>query len=148
MTVSAFTIIRAVFQSLHRRRSQTQKIRSAGVSFSRLGAERRRTISYCRKARFSSCSWAEVLNIEVRAVVRNYSIGQFMLRLPIGTRDANHRESVWQLGSRLGIVDQLACESAETASPDWECLVRATDAAYRHCNDQSTHEGFVANERH
>src|SRR3954468_6227802 len=66
MTVSALTIIRADFQSPHTRRSQTQKIRSARVSFSRLGAERRKTVSCCRKARFSRRSWAEVLNIEVR----------------------------------------------------------------------------------
>src|SRR5947208_9073331 len=66
ITVSALTIIRADFQSPHTRRSQTQKIRSARVSFSRLGAERRKTVSCCRKARFSRRSWAEVLNIEVR----------------------------------------------------------------------------------
>src|SRR5262244_1714235 len=34
-TVSALTIIRADVQSLHTRRNQTQKIRSAGVSFNR-----------------------------------------------------------------------------------------------------------------
>jgi hypothetical protein len=61
------TIIRADFQSAHTRRSQTQKIRSAGVSFNRLGAERRNTASCCRNAMFSSRSWAEVLNIEARA---------------------------------------------------------------------------------
>jgi len=60
-------IIRADFQSLHTRRNQTQKIRSAGVSRRRLGADRRKTASCCRKARFSSRSWAEVLSIEVRA---------------------------------------------------------------------------------
>jgi hypothetical protein len=48
------------------RRSHTQKIRSARVSFSRLGAARRKTVSCCRKARFSRRSWAEVLTIEVR----------------------------------------------------------------------------------
>src|SRR3954452_22711317 len=68
MTVSAFTIIRADFQSPHTHRSHTQKIRSTRVSFSRLGAERRKTVSCCRKARFSRRSWAEVLNIEVRDV--------------------------------------------------------------------------------
>jgi hypothetical protein len=66
MTVSAFTIIRADFQSRHTRGSQTEKIRSAAVSFSRLGTERRKTVSCCRRARFSSRSWAEVLNIAVR----------------------------------------------------------------------------------
>jgi hypothetical protein len=50
MTVSAFTIIRADFQSPHTHRSQTQKIRSAPISFSRLGAERRKTVNCCRKA--------------------------------------------------------------------------------------------------
>ena len=40
---------------------QTQKIRSAGVSLRRFGADRRKTASCCRKARFSSRSWAEVL---------------------------------------------------------------------------------------
>src|SRR5262249_54180784 len=65
-TVSALTIIRADFQSLHTRRNQTQKIRSAGVSFNRFGAERK-TASCCRKARFSSRDWAEGLSIEVRA---------------------------------------------------------------------------------
>jgi hypothetical protein len=49
------------------RSNQTRKIRSAGVSFSRLGAERRKTASCCRKARFSSRSWLEVLNIEASA---------------------------------------------------------------------------------
>jgi len=49
------------------RRNQTQKIRSAGVSFNRFGAERRKTASYCRKARFSSRNCAEILSIEVRA---------------------------------------------------------------------------------
>jgi hypothetical protein len=39
------TIIRTDFQSPHTRRNQTQKIRSAGVSFNRLGAERRKTVS-------------------------------------------------------------------------------------------------------
>src|SRR4051812_35771538 len=66
MTVLALTIIRTDFQSPHTRRSHTQKIRSARVSLSRLGAERRKTVSCCRKARFSKRSWAEVLNIEVR----------------------------------------------------------------------------------
>jgi hypothetical protein len=66
-TVSALTMIRADFQSAHTRRRQTQKIRSADVSFSRCGAERRSTASCCRKARFSSRSWAEVLTIEARA---------------------------------------------------------------------------------
>src|SRR5215813_2672543 len=66
-TVSALTIIRADFQSPHRQSNQTQKIRSAGVSFNRLGAERRKTASGCRKARFSSRSWLEVLNIEASA---------------------------------------------------------------------------------
>src|SRR5215467_12969720 len=61
---SALTIVRADFQSLHTRRNQTQKIRSAGVSFNRFGAERRKTASCCRKARFSSRNWAEVLSIE------------------------------------------------------------------------------------
>jgi hypothetical protein len=66
-TVSAWTIRRADFQSAHRHRSHTQKIRSAGISFSRFGAERRSTASCCRQARFSSRSWAEVLTIEARA---------------------------------------------------------------------------------
>src|SRR5215470_6315765 len=66
-TVSALTIIRADFHSPHRRSNQTQKIRSAGVSFNRFGAERRKTASCCRKARFSSRSWLEVLNIEASA---------------------------------------------------------------------------------
>jgi len=52
-TVSALTIIRTDFQSPHTRPNQTQKIRSAGVSFNRLGADRRKTASCCRKARFS-----------------------------------------------------------------------------------------------
>src|SRR4029450_12312822 len=59
-TVSALTIIRAGFQSHHTRRSQTQKIRSAGVNFSRLGAERRNTASCCGKAMFSGHSCADV----------------------------------------------------------------------------------------
>ncbi len=46
--------------------NQTQKIRSAGVSLSRLGADLRKTPSCCRKARFSSRSSAEVFNIETR----------------------------------------------------------------------------------
>jgi hypothetical protein len=66
-TVSALTIIRTDFQSLHTRRNQTQKIRSAGISLRRFGADRRKTVSCCRNARFSSRSWAEVLSIEVRA---------------------------------------------------------------------------------
>jgi hypothetical protein len=49
MTVSALTIISADFQSVHTTRSQTQKIPSVGLSFSRLGAERRKTVSCCRK---------------------------------------------------------------------------------------------------
>src|SRR5437763_4277541 len=44
------------FQSPHTRRNQTHKIRSAPVSFSRLGVERRKTVSCCRKARFSKRS--------------------------------------------------------------------------------------------
>jgi hypothetical protein len=52
ITVAGLTISRTDFQSPHRRRSQTQKIRSAGVSFRRLGDERRSTLSCCRKARF------------------------------------------------------------------------------------------------
>ena len=44
-TVSALTIIRAEVQSHHTRRKQTQKMRSAGVSFRRFGAERRKTMS-------------------------------------------------------------------------------------------------------
>ena len=63
----ASTIIRAEVHSRHTRRNQTQKMRSAGVSFRRFGADRRKTMSCCRKATFSSCSWAEVLSIEVRA---------------------------------------------------------------------------------
>jgi hypothetical protein len=51
----------------HTRRSQTQKIRSAGVSGRRFGAERRRTASGCRQARFSSRRWAEDWHSEVRA---------------------------------------------------------------------------------
>src|SRR5215472_10586176 len=66
-TVSALTIIRADFHSPRRRSNQTQKIQSAGVSFNRFGAERRKTASCCRKARFSSRSWLEVLNIEASA---------------------------------------------------------------------------------
>jgi hypothetical protein len=66
-TVSALTIISADFQSVHANRSQTQKIRSVGLSFSRLGAERRKTVSCCRKATFSSRSCVELLNIEARA---------------------------------------------------------------------------------
>ena len=58
-------IISTDFQSPHTRRSQTQNIRSAGVSFSRLGADRCKTASCCRKARFSNRRWAEVLNIEM-----------------------------------------------------------------------------------
>jgi hypothetical protein len=38
-----------------------------GLSFSRVGAERRNTVSCCRKAMFSSRSCAELLNIEARA---------------------------------------------------------------------------------
>src|SRR5687768_271172 len=63
-TVSALTIIRADFQSSHKSRSQTQKIRSAGVTFSRLGAERRNTASWWRKAMFSRRSRADVLNTD------------------------------------------------------------------------------------
>ena len=58
-------IISTDFQSPHTRRSQTQNIRSAGVSFSRLGADRCKTASCCRKARVSSRRRAEVLNIEM-----------------------------------------------------------------------------------
>src|SRR6201987_36719 len=47
-TVSALTIIRADFQSLHTRRNQTQKNRSAGGSFNRFGVDRRKTASCCR----------------------------------------------------------------------------------------------------
>jgi uncharacterized UPF0160 family protein len=54
------------FQSVHTNRSQTQKIRSVGLSFSRLGAECRETVSCCHKAMFSSRSCAELLNIEAR----------------------------------------------------------------------------------
>jgi hypothetical protein len=61
------TIIRTDFQSTHSLRSQTQKIRSAAVSLSRLGADLRKTASCCRKARFSSRSAAEVFNIKTRA---------------------------------------------------------------------------------
>src|SRR6266849_9959295 len=78
-TVSALTIIRADFQSPHTRRNQTQKIRSAGVSFNRLGAERRKTASCCRKARFSSRSWLEVLNSEGE---RTEHVEQVLLRGP------------------------------------------------------------------
>src|SRR4051812_19626591 len=66
-TVSALTMIKADFQSVHTHRSQTQKIRSADVSFRRLGADRCKTPSCCRKARFSSRSWAELLHREARA---------------------------------------------------------------------------------
>src|ERR1700730_2709408 len=68
-TVSALTIIRTDFQSPQSFRTQTQKIRSAGVSLSRLGADLRKTESCCRKARFSSRSAAEVFNNETRAAI-------------------------------------------------------------------------------
>ena len=55
------------FQPPHTRRSQTQKIRSAAVTLSRLGADLRKTASCCRKARFSNRSAAEVFNIETSA---------------------------------------------------------------------------------
>ena len=45
LAIGALTIIRADFQSAHTFRTHTRKIRSAGVSFSRLGAERRNTAS-------------------------------------------------------------------------------------------------------
>src|SRR5215467_3035948 len=78
-TVSALTIISEDFQSLHTRRNQTQKIRSAGVSFRRFGADRRKTASCCRKARFSSRDWAEVLSIEVKGAEQGE---QVLLRRP------------------------------------------------------------------
>ena len=55
------------FPLAHTRRSQTQKIRSAGVSRSRFGADRRNNSSCCRKAKFSSRNWAELLNSEATA---------------------------------------------------------------------------------
>ena len=64
MTVAGFTISRSDFQSVQTRRNQTHKIRSAGRSFSRFGADRRSTPSWCRKARFSSRSSTDVLNKE------------------------------------------------------------------------------------
>src|SRR5688500_16223829 len=66
-TVSALTIIRGDFQSAHIRRSAIQKKRSAGVNFSRFGAERRKTASGYRKAMFSNRSCADVLNIDAMA---------------------------------------------------------------------------------
>jgi hypothetical protein len=61
MTVSGRTISRADFQSVQSRRNQTHKIRSAGLSFSRFGADRRSTPSRCRNATFSNRSSTEVL---------------------------------------------------------------------------------------
>jgi hypothetical protein len=61
------TIINADFQSVHTSRSHTQKIRSVGLSLSCLGPERRKTVSCCRRAMFSSLSSAELLNIDARA---------------------------------------------------------------------------------
>src|SRR4051794_7462146 len=45
MTVSGFTISRADFQSVQNRRNQTHRIRSAALSLSRFGADRRSTPS-------------------------------------------------------------------------------------------------------
>jgi hypothetical protein len=61
-------IIRVDFQPAHTRCTQTRKMRSVGVSYNRLGADRRKTVSCCRRARFSSRGWGEVLNIECRSI--------------------------------------------------------------------------------
>jgi len=79
-TVSGWTIISTSSHRAQTRFIQTQKARSALVSRRRFGADRRRTASCCRKARFSRRSSAEVLNhattpansaATVRIMVRN-----------------------------------------------------------------------------
>ena len=62
--ITGFTIISTHFQSADASRRHTQKIRSAGVSRKRFGADRRTTASCCRNAKFSSRNWAELLNSE------------------------------------------------------------------------------------
>ncbi len=76
-------------------------------------------------------------------VVRNKSL---MPRQAIDTRDANHRESVWQSLEKLDITDQLAREPVRSAELVRECLVRRTDAGGRHCNCRSTHQGFFVSD--
>jgi hypothetical protein len=66
MTVAGLTISKADFQSAQIRRNHTQEMRSAGVSFSCLGAERRRTPTGYRNARFSRRNSVDVLNKELK----------------------------------------------------------------------------------
>ena len=79
-TVSGLTIISTWSQRVQMRFIHTQKARSAFVRRSRFGADRRRTPSCCRRARFSRRSSADVLshagtaaNIAsaIRTMVRN-----------------------------------------------------------------------------
>ncbi len=74
-TVSALTIIRAVFQSLQTSsQSQSPEDSIGRRQVSRFGAERRSTTSCCRSARFSSRSCADVLNAEASMVGARCSV--------------------------------------------------------------------------
>src|SRR5712691_6688834 len=77
-TVSGLTMARAERQSPQMRDSPTHNRRSSGVNFGRFLADRRRTPTWWRRARFSSWRAARERKIEDRvakSVVREMSIG-------------------------------------------------------------------------
>lgn len=80
------------------------------------------------------------------AVLRNNFVEKLTLPLPIHTRDASRRGSVWQSRVKLRTIEQLARKQVESVGPHPECLVPKNDAVGQHCNGRPTHEGFCASE--
>ena len=66
--------------------------------------------------------------------LRKNSNVELMRRFPIGTRNANRRESVWQSRVKRGRSDLVAGDPAESAEVDWECLALEIDAGDQYCN--------------
>ena len=57
--------------------------------------------------------------------------------LPIHTRDASRRESVWQSHVKLRTIEQLAWKHVASGGLHQECLVPKSDAAGHRCSGEA-----------
>jgi hypothetical protein len=67
----------------------------------------------------------------VTAVLRNNFVVKVMRPLPIHTRNATRRESVWHLHVKLTIYEQLTWKNVESVELHQECLVPKSATVWR-----------------
>src|SRR5262249_44680467 len=128
MTVSGWTMARAERQSLQTRDRMSHNRRSAGVSFGRCFTERFKTLTWWRRARFSSSTAARERKADRKRVIK---IGRLRIETELrGGGNLNHLREIGisdrhrRSHARLSQPCAVYLHLGALAATSWNCQVR------------------------